>query len=266
MHKNSHSITDLGGARVLVTRPAHQAGPLAQGIARAGGVPVLLPAIEIAAPSDRSALDRALAAAAQASHAIFVSRNAVERGLPALHARGIPATLKFAAVGAATARALEAAGIRDVLRPARRFDSEALLDLLPAEAVRGRTVLLFRGEHGRALLADTLAARGAHVEPAICYRRTRPAHPDPTVLAQLARGDIDVAIATSIDGLENLVALAGSTGREPLLNTALIVASERVRAAGRALGFRAAIEVADGAGDDALLAALGAWRASQKNL
>lgn len=260
------SESGLGGARVLVTRPAHQAGPLAQGIARAGGVPVLLPAIEIAAPSDRSALDRALAAAAQASYAIFVSRNAVERGLPALHTRGIPATLKFAAVGAATARALEAAGIRDVLRPARRFDSEALLELLPAEAVRGRTVLLFRGEHGRALLADTLAARGAHVEPAICYRRTRPAHPDPTVLAQLARGDIDVAIATSIDGLENLVALAGSTGREPLLNTALIVASERVRAAGRALGFRAAIEVADGAGDDALLAALGAWRASQKNL
>lgn len=258
--------TQLGGARVLVTRPAHQAGPLAQGIADAGGVPVLLPAIEILDPSDRGTLDRALAAAARASHAIFVSRNAVERGLPALRARGIPATLKFAAVGAATARALEVAGIHDVLRPAQRFDSESLLELLPADAVRGRTVLLFRGEHGRELLADTLAAHGAQVEAAICYRRVRPARPDPAALAQLARGDIDVATVTSVDGLENLVALAGPAGREPLMDTALIVASERVRAAGRMLGFRAAIEVAAGAGDDALLAALGAWRASQKNL
>jgi uroporphyrinogen-III synthase len=153
-----------------------------------------------------------------------------------------------------------------VLTPAGRFDSEALLALLPPEAVRGRTVLLFRGEGGRELLAETLAARGARVVPAICYRRTRPAQPDPAALAQLARGAIDVAIVTSSESAENLVALAGEAGRERLLSTPLVVVSERTRDSCRALGFRGPITVAARADDEALLAALAAWRAAQKNL
>ena len=256
----------LGGARVLVTRPAHQAGPLVQKIEQAGGVPVPLPAIEIVDPSDPLPLQQALAALPHASYAIFVSRNAVEHGLPRLRAHGWPPTLRFAAVGATTARALQAGGIQEVLAPTERFDSEALLALLPPETVRGRTVLLFRGEGGRGLLAETLADRGAQVVHAVCYRRIRPAHPDPVALAQLERGAIDVVIATSNEALENLLALAGETGRERLLSTPLVVVSERTREAGRALGFHAAVQVAARADDDALLAALGAWRAAQKNL
>jgi uroporphyrinogen-III synthase len=266
LHKNIHVEPDLGGARVLVTRPAHQAGSLAHRVAAAGGVPVLLPAIEIAEPSDPTRLEQALAAVAHASYAIFVSRNAVERGMSRLRVHGWPPTLRFAAVGAATARALAAEGIRDVLAPADRFDSEALLALLPPAAVHGRTIVLFRGEGGRELLAETLVARGAHLEHAVCYRRVRPARPEPAALAQLARGEIDVVVTTSVEALENLVALAGPTACERLLATALVVVSERGRAASRALGFSGAVQVATRADDESVLAALGAWRDGQKNL
>jgi len=251
---------------VLVTRPAHQSGPLARAIAQAGGEAVLLPAIEIAEPVDPIPLQQALQAVPHASHAIFVSRNAVERGLPALRSHGWPPTLRFAAVGAATARALHAGGIKDVIVPADRFDSEALLDLLPADDVRGRTILLFRGEGGRELLADTLSARDARVVHAICYRRRRPANPDPDVLVRIAHGQLDIAIATSVEILENLVAMMNTSTRERLLAMPLIVVGDRVHTAARTLGFHGKLWIAKRADDDTLLDTLRAWRESQKNL
>jgi len=256
----------LAGARVLITRPAHQAEPLVRAILEAGGTPVRLPTIEITEPVDPLPFEKALTAIPHAGFAIFVSRNAVLRGFPALRDHGWPPTLRFAAVGAATARALHAEGIPDVLAPADRFDSEALLDLLPAEAVRGQTILLFHGEGGRERLAEGLAARGAHVVHAVCYRRQRPASPDPEPLAQLARGNIDIIVATSGEALENLTVMVGADGRERLLATPLLVVSERTRTASHALGFHGMVVVATRAEAQAMLDALCAWHAAQNNL
>jgi len=250
----------LRGARVLVTRPAHQAGNLAERITASGGSPVLLPTIEILAPGDPAALEKSLARLPHASLAIFISPNAVRCGLELMRRHGgWPVTLRFAAVGAGTLQALQGAGLQNIVSPTGRYDSEALLDCLPAESLHGRTILLFRGEGGRETLAEALRARGAFVEHAVCYRRAAPVAPDPAVLAQLCRGEIDIITVTSVDGLNNLMTLAERC-RDRLLATPLVVLSERQAEAARVLGFHAGIRVAARADDEAVVAALRAWR------
>src|SRR5262245_18429150 len=82
-----------------------------------------------------------------------------------------PARLTAAAIGAGSRRELVRHGVRGVLAPEEGADSEALLALPALARMAGKRVALFRGGAGRPLLGDALAARGAEVEYADCYRR-----------------------------------------------------------------------------------------------
>jgi uroporphyrinogen-III synthase len=115
-----------------------------------GARPLVFPAlaIEDLAWSDR--IERSIAHLAQASWAIFVSANAVDKGLAAAQRAGAwPVQARVAAVGEATAQALHAGGFRDVLAPRERHDSEALLELPQLRHVAGERVMIFRGQGGR---------------------------------------------------------------------------------------------------------------------
>jgi len=257
----------LRGVRVLVTRPAQQAEGLARLIEQAGGAAIRLPTIEIAEPRDGAALTRLIERLDEFDLAIFISPNAVRLGLARVLARGpLPERLEVAAVGRASAAELRRLGARDVLAPAERFDSEALLALPRLRHVAGQSIVIFRGAGGRELLGRTLTARGARVEYAECYRRACPQSDGARLGRLLERGEIDVISATSADGLRNLHEMAGGAGRPQLVQVPLVVVSERVAAAARELGFRAEIGVARRAGDTAMLEAIKAWRAAQNSL
>ncbi len=258
--------TSLHGVRVLVTRPAHQAEALARKIEAAGGEAVRLPIIEIAAPANTAVLHAVLDRLPEFAFAIFISPNAVRQALPLLRARGIPPGLRLAAVGQGTLRILNEEGFDSVLAPMDRYDSEALLELLPSAAVNGKGVLIVRGEGGHKLLGESLSARGARVAYAECYRRMPPRQPDAANLARLRRGEIDILILTSIEGARNLCALVGEPGRARLLATPLVVVSDRLAQTCRELGFHAELCVATPASDAAILAVLHAWRAGQNSL
>ncbi|WP_275576186.1 uroporphyrinogen-III synthase [Aquitalea magnusonii] len=60
---------------------------------------------------------------------------------------------------------------QDILFPTAGSDSEALLALPQLADVAGQHWLIVRGQGGRALLADTLCARGAQVSLAEVYQR-----------------------------------------------------------------------------------------------
>ena len=60
--------------------------------------------------------------------AIFVSPSAVAQAMPRITARrALPATLRCAAIGPGGVRALQRFGVKDVIAPQVRYDSEALL-------------------------------------------------------------------------------------------------------------------------------------------
>lgn len=256
---------NLKGVRVLVTRPAHQAEALVRLIEADGGEAIRLPTIEIAPPSDPAAVDAVFKRWADFHLIIFVSPNAVRTALPRLRAFGLPPTVPCAAVGPGTQQALRAAGFEKVLAPSTSFDSEALLELLPAGNVTGKNILIVRGTGGRALLAESLSARGARVTHAESYRRLPPHQPDATALARLVRGEIDIISITSVEGLQNLYALVAPADRGRLLTTPILVVGERQAAAGREHGF-SAIQVAARASDAALLDALRTWRVTRNSI
>ena len=71
------SAFSLAGRRVLVTRAAHQAGKLSEGLRALGAEPVEVPLLEIHPPESFAALDTALLALGSYDWLILTSANTV---------------------------------------------------------------------------------------------------------------------------------------------------------------------------------------------
>ncbi len=246
----------LAGRTVLVTRPRQQAAILAQAIRKAGGSAFEFPALEIEAVAV-AALDTALEHLAVADSVIFISPNAAQFGMAAIRAGGhLPPTTRIFAVGPGTARALQELGVSEVITPPGQ-DSEALLALPQLNEVAGRQVVIVRGVGGRALLADSLRARGADVHFMECYRRRRPQADAAPLLARWQAGGIDAVTVTSAETLHNLAALLGEAGAPLLANTPLFAPHEKIAVAARRFGV--AQVIATPGGDAGLIEGLINW-------
>jgi uroporphyrinogen-III synthase len=235
-------------------------------IAAAGAEAVCFPVIEITGPRDLGTLHALIEQLDRFDMIIFVSANAVEQALPLINARHrqLPVRLLVACLGPASAQKLKQLGIDAPLLPLTRFNSEGLLQLSELQDVNGKRILIFRGEGGRELLAQTLRARGAEVQYAECYRRVRPRADVMPLLRRWQDGLIDLVTITSVEALDNLVAMVGESGRSLLLDTPVVVVSNRIAEACRQYGFAHEPWIADEASDEGLVKAVKAWRTSQK--
>jgi uroporphyrinogen-III synthase len=248
---------ELQGLRVLVTRPADQARRLCKAIDAGGGEAYCLPAIEIRDPVDSYHLEAVVDALATYDLGIFISVNAVTRGLDYIMDRGDwPANVSIATVGASSAEALAAYGLTADLVPEHVFNSEALLELDELQDMSGQRVVIFRGNGGRELLRDTLLARGAEVDYVEVYRRVCPLVDARDILHYWQPGTLDIITITSNEALQNLFDMAGVQGQPLLRKLPLLVASTRQAALAKQLGFMQQPLVAEHASDEAIVAAL----------
>lgn len=239
---------------MLVTRPAHQAEPLCELIEQAHGRPIRFPTLEIRGPADKHAARARLQTARTADILVFVSANAVQYAFPLLPDQ-LPLNIDIAAVGRATAKALSDAGLDPTLLP-ERADSEGLLALPALTEVRGRRVVVVRGNGGRELLADTLRERGADVEQVEVYRRLLPSRP--TGVANLVANWprlVQIVTASSNAILDNLFTLLGDDGAALLRDTPIVVMSQRMAEHALARGC-SRVHVAMSAADAEVLATL----------
>ncbi len=249
---------------VVVTRPLQQAEALASRVRAMGRDAVVFPLLEILPLQDTAALRAALQRLDEAALAAFVSPNAVD----AVVAAGLqdwPALVAIAVVGEGSRAALARHGIDDgnarifSPRDPARSDSEGLLEVLDLEALRGRKVMIFRGESGRELFADALRAAGALVEPVPAYRRLAPAL-DATRRLQLMQmlEQRHEWIVTSSEALRNLVTMAEQLSAADVVakmqQQSLIVSHARIAETARELGFQDI--TLTGSGDEQLIAAL----------
>ena len=233
-------IKPLQGRRILVTRPAAQAGKLAQLIVEKGGEPLLFPLLQISPADDPEPLQQVIGRLEDYAMAVFISPNAVDYSVPLiLFRRAWPPCLQAAAIGPSTVAQLVAAGVGSVVAPEHRFDSEALLELPELQALRvaGKKVLILRGNGGRELLAETLIERGAQVDAVTCYKRLVPT--DGTLLMSLLRGNgLDALTISSTEGLRNLLHFDDQEVHEKLFSTPVFVPHQRIADAALNLGFR----------------------------
>lgn len=259
------SDAPLSGLRVLVTRPAHQAEAFCTALERAGARAIRFPVMVIGPPPDPDALAVIAAGLADFQLAIFISVNAVQRGLPMLCPGGHwPPGTAIAAVGSRTAIELTTRGLCVDLVPASGHNSEALLALPGLARMAGRRVLIVRGDGGRETLADTLRARGAEVVYGEVYRRELPRLDPAPLLRDWRMEGIDLVAVTSVHSLRNLWRLLGTAGQPLLQSCTLLLASEAVRDVALELGCRGPMRVAEDATDAAMLAALRSWRRSEE--
>ncbi len=217
-----------------------------------------MPALDIGPPRDAGAVRDLARRLDDYDFAIFVSPNAVHGALD-LFGRGLPSGLGVLAIGPATAAALDSAGVSGVICPDHGFDSESLLDLPVLREVAGRRFMVVRGDGGRGLLGETLRARGAEVDYIEVYRRTLPPPPDARVAEALRRRAVEAVVVTSVQALENMVAMCGDELTQGLFAAQLVVPSARMIEKAEALGFRTPL-VAGEAGDHAIVETLVAWR------
>jgi uroporphyrinogen-III synthase len=232
------------GLRLIVTRPAAQAGPWVAALRKVGVDAVALPLIGIEPPARLAAVHATWRALPSSDWVMFVSANAVEQFFAARPAGATwPAGLRAGAPGPGTQAALAAMGVVDIDSPGGddaeegRFDSEALWRCVAARDWAGRRAWVVRGEDGRDWLADTLRAAGAQVEAVAAYRRVPP-RPDAagqTLLEAAQRSPAGhVWQFTSSEAVRHLQALAPRADWQQAL---ALTSHPRIAEAAQAAGF-----------------------------
>jgi len=239
--------------RIVVTRPHAQAASFCQKLAEAGAIPIRFPTIRITPMPDTQRLDAALKRLRDFAWIIFTSVNGVAYcwdRLAAVASTRLPASLRVAAIGPATAQALR--------------DRQVVPDFVPAEFVAegiaqglgdvaGQAILLPRAEAARKTLAEILADQGARIDEIPVYR-TVPEAPSPDAFAALDAG-VDVLTFTSSSTVRHFAALVAD--RAPhVVQEALVACIGPITAeTARRLGYEVAT-VADEYTTDGLIRAL----------
>ena len=249
----------LAGWRVLVTRTRRQASGLAAALAAEGAHPVLLPAVAIERRADPEAVREAIEALRAGAYdwVAFTSANAVEAWFGLVREAGADARLfagaRLAAVGAATAGALEARGLAADLTPPEASGA-GVAEALAALGVEGARVLLPRAERASPALPARLREAGAAVDEVTLYLAAPPAAPPPEALAAVRAGAIDAAAFASSSAVRNLAALLGGD-LAPLRGAVAACIGPRTAEAAREAGLEPRV-VASDASVEALVEAL----------
>ena len=252
-------------ARILVTRPQHDAQPWVSALQSRGWEAHALPLMGIGPCSGEAAqqaLAQAQAAALTPGHyraVMFVSGNAVQYFFASNQAQALnhqallaPDTRAWTP-GPGTARALLAAGIAasqiDGPAPdAAQFESETLWQRVHGQVRAGDRVLIVRGDSptpestapstqgaGREWLAARLREAGAQVELLAVYQRLLPPWtPEQLELARNAATDGSLWLFSSSEAVANLQQLLPEQSWQQAL---ALTTHARIAAKAQAAGF-----------------------------
>jgi uroporphyrinogen-III synthase len=245
----------LAGGKILVTRPAHQAGPFLDRLRCEGFDPLSFPVIQITPIKPASEIQDQLASWQDQDLAIFTSANAVHFAQPYFNKEAYPL---LAAIGARTASVLEEQGLKVGLCPESGFNSEALLSQPKLSSLKGQSVMIVKGSGGRTLLRDELSARGADVSEVEVYRRSATTADPEEILAIGAGGEIGLITITSVEALEAMTLILGSEAKSWLFSTPLLAGSARIAEAARAGGFSRVL-ISEDPSDESMFEAVLQW-------
>ncbi|MDR6989055.1 uroporphyrinogen-III synthase [Paenarthrobacter nitroguajacolicus] len=197
-----HVPSRLAGRRVLITRSADRARPLAALLHSLGAAPLVLPLIDFERARDQDSLDSALDRLAAGgfdwlvissiTSARVLLEKAAERGTTP--AGLVPPATRVAAIGPSSQQVLEAVGLSVHRAPSDRQSAEGLVELWDAGAAQ---VLLPEADIAAPGLREGLASKGAKVTSVVAYHTVDyPAREEVRLKAELPP-----AVVLSDDGL-----------------------------------------------------------------
>ena len=236
LEKTFHWAEDrpLAGARVALTRPRELQSAAASRLRELGAEVLELPAIETSLlPDDaslRETMDRldryswlVLTSPSGVRH-LFEELGRMHRDVRSFHG------MKIAAIGAATARELEARGLLADLVPAR-YSADQLGRELAAAMAPGERALLLRAQEPSPDLPLRLKEAGAEFDDIPLYRTIPLQGTGSLLAARLEKGELDYVTFTSASTVEAFVQMAGEAPLDGF--TALCIGEKTQEAAGR---------------------------------
>ena len=241
----------LAGRTVLVTRAREQAGDTLRALRGRGALPLSLPTIVLAPPTDRAPLLDAARHLERYDVVALTSANAVDALFATIAELGGDARAlgraRVAAIGPGTTRALARHGVRADLVPAEHRGealAEAILAMLTGAPTTAARVLLPRAEVARDALPDRLRAAGVQVDVVVAYR-SRPPEPEEVAAlrATLDARALDVVLFTASSTVDNLCALLDDPPRA-LAGVAVASIGPITSATCRARGLAVDVEAA----------------------
>lgn len=232
----------LSGRRVIVTRARAQAAALVDLLEAAGAEVLPFPAIEIVDPESWEPADDAIRRLDTYEWIVFTSANAVDRFFKRLETVGTDARrvagLEVAAVGPATAEALERHGVEAGFVPDEHVGEALAAGLLERGVREGMRVLVPRALEAREVLPAELGRHGVTVDVVPVYRTVKGSG-DAATLAAIRVGEADAVTFTSASTVRNFVELTQGTDVSALVVGTIGPVTSRTA---RDLGLRVDVE------------------------
>lgn len=216
----------LFGRRIVVTRSREQASALVEGLSQLGADVIEFPSIACRPLASTPVLDRAIKELSSYGWVIFTSANGVKFFFEKLSRAGMDARAlagcRIAAIGTATAEALQLSGLAADYVPSRSI-AETFADEFP-EDPSGQKLLLPTALETREIIRERLEGRGASVTVAPCYETVTPPAATEAFLGQLESGPPDAVTFTSSSTVRSFLNLVAGF-RNMALGPETVVAS-----------------------------------------
>jgi uroporphyrinogen III methyltransferase / synthase len=229
--ETNETAQPLIGKTVMVTRPRGQSKEMTDLLERLGAVVIHCPTIEIIEPDSWGALDAALENIDTYDWIVFTSANGPEfffRRLSERRKDGAEsmARLTVCAIGPATAKAIESAGVRVDVTATDSKAEGALRAIIEhaggEEKIRGLRLLMPRARVAREVLPSELIKLGAQVDDVETYQTVKTDAKAENVVSLFAGGKIDAITFTSPSTISNFAQLVGANDLSTLLRGVLI--------------------------------------------
>ncbi len=240
---------------LAIVRPAPECHQLVERLNDAGIPAIAAPIMTFEPGRDAEQWPAILASLKPADIIIAVSKTAVTFSSQIMTQHNIKwrKDVHYIAVGESSAEQLKAATGQTVHFP-QQADSEGVLALPILGNVTQRRIVILRGQNGRELIKDTLAAKGACVAYCEVYQRHWQ-HIEPSQLYRRWHNKVTGVVITSQAQLEHLWASCAPQHQTWLQSLPLWVPSKRVALYAQNLGFRT-ISSVNSAANSALFATL----------
>ncbi|AAU36882.1 uroporphyrinogen-III synthase [[Mannheimia] succiniciproducens] len=224
---------------VLVTRPAEKGIQLVDMLNKSGVAALHLPFFNITAGRELNDLPNKFNQLKPNDYVVAVSQSAVDFAAETLQNTGFHwrTDLQYFTVGQQTALHFASLSEQPVHYPFLSENSEGMLALAQMQNLKGKNVLLLRGNSGRELFPQQVLARGGDIDILECYQRQPIDYDNVEQTSICKRAGIQTIVVTSGELLNTLIQFVPENEYDWLRSCQLVVVSTRIENMARKFGW-----------------------------